>query len=298
MAAKIDPATSLGEVKLKVSNLDRSIEFYRDVVGLQVEVRQGNIARLGAGEDRTLLVLEQVTDAIVTPQRRFSGLYHFAILLPTRVALGVALRRLVASGIRIGQADHLVSEALYISDPEQNGIEIYRDRPRDEWEHDDRGQVKMASDPIDWEGLLALADGQAETAMPTGTIIGHVHLHVGNLAESERFYCGVLGFDMMADYLRPAGALFVSAGGYHHHLGLNTWQGAGAPLPPPNGTGLAWYTIELPDADALAAVIERLKSAGAPVSATEGKDDGKGGCWMASDPTGIAIRLVVRRSGR
>jgi catechol 2,3-dioxygenase len=298
MAAKIDPAISLGEVKLKVSNLDRSVGFYREVVGLQVEVRQGNIARMGAGGNRTLLVLEQVPEAIVTPQRRFSGLYHFAILLPTREALGVALRRLVAGGIRIGQADHLVSEALYISDPDHNGIEIYRDRPRGEWEHDARGQVKMASDPIDWEGLLALADGQVESAMPPETIIGHVHLHVANLAEAERFYCDVLGFDMMADYLRPEGALFVSAGGYHHHLGLNTWQGAGAPLPPSNGTGLAWYTIELSDAEALAAVIERLKSAGASVSAIEAGGGEGGGGWMASDPTGIAIRLVVRGSGK
>jgi catechol 2,3-dioxygenase len=293
MAAKMDPATSLGEVRLKVSHLDRSIAFYRDVVGLQVENRQGDVAYLGAGGDRTLLVLEQVPDAVVTPKGRFSGLYHFAILLPTREALGIALRRLAASGIHIGQADHLVSEALYISDPDQNGIEIYRDRPRDEWEHDARGQVKMATDPIDWEGLLALADGHADTAMPPETIIGHVHLHVANLAEAEKFYCGVLGFDMMADYLRQAGALFVSAGGYHHHLGLNIWQGAGAPLPPPNSTGLAWYTIELPDADAVAAVVERLKSAGSPVSAIE---SGEG--WMASDPTGIAIRLVVRASGK
>jgi catechol 2,3-dioxygenase len=293
MAGKMDPEISLGEVRLKVSNLDRSIAFYRDVVGLQVENRQGDVVRFGAGGDRTLLVLEQVPDAIVTPKGRFSGLYHFAILLPTREALGVALRRLADSGIRIGQADHLVSEALYISDPDQNGIEIYRDRPRGEWEHDARGQVKMATDPIDWEGLLALAAGHADTAMPPETIIGHVHLHVANLAETERFYCEVLGFDMMADYMRQAGALFVSAGGYHHHLGLNTWQGAGAPLPPPNGTGLAWYTIELSDAGALAAVIERLKSAGVPVSPIEG-----GGGWMASDPTGIAIRLVVRASGR
>jgi catechol 2,3-dioxygenase len=292
MSAKMDPAASLGEVRLKVSNLDRSIAFYRGIVGLQVEDRQGDVARLGAGGDRTLLVLEQVPDAIVTPKERFSGLYHFAILVPTREALGVALRRLAAGGIRIGQADHLVSEALYISDPDQNGIEIYRDRPRGEWEHDARGQVKMASDPIDWEGLLALAEGHADAAMPPDTIIGHVHLHVANLADAEKFYCGVLGFDMMADYLRQAGALFVSAGGYHHHLGLNTWQGAGAPLPPANGTGLAWYTIELSDADAMAAVIERLKSAGAPVSAIESD-----GCWMAYDPTGIAIRLVVRASG-
>jgi catechol 2,3-dioxygenase len=293
MAVKIDPATSMGEVKLKVSNLDRSIAFYQDVVGLQVEERQGDTARLGTGGERTLLVLEQVSRAVVTAKGRFSGLYHFAILLPTREALGVALRRLIASGIHIGQADHLVSEALYISDPDQNGIEIYRDRPRSEWQYDARRQVKMATDPIDWEGLLTLVDGQAETAMPAETVIGHVHLHVANLAEAEKFYCEVLGFDLIADYLRQAGALFVSAGGYHHHLGLNTWQGAGAPLPPPNGTGLAWYTIELPGEGVLAEVVERLKGAGTPVSSI---GDGEG--WLASDPTGIPIRLTVQRSGK
>ncbi|MBB3114746.1 catechol 2,3-dioxygenase [Paenibacillus phyllosphaerae] len=277
----------LGEVKLKVTNLERSLQFYENVVGLKLVRQEANAAYLTAADgQRILLVLEEVAGGAVLPRRSVSGLYHFAILVPTRQALGLALRNLIDSGIHIGQADHLVSEALYISDPDNNGIEIYRDRPRYEWPRQENGQVKMASDPIDWEGLLEEAKDFPWSGLPTGTVIGHVHFHVADLERAKAFYCHLLGFEIATDGWREMGALFIAAGGYHHHIGLNIWAGVGAPPAPENAAGLAYFTIKLHDANVLTQVVARLHEAGI---AAEERD----GSWYAQDPFGINIRLTV-----
>ncbi|MDQ2839407.1 MAG: VOC family protein, partial [Actinomycetota bacterium] len=219
----IDPGTEMGTVRLTVCDLDRSRGFYEQVLGLRgTELDNGAIA-LGAGGERPLVELEGNSSAPGL-DRGATGLFHLAILMPTRLDLGFALARLVAARWPLdGASDHLVSEALYLSDPDGNGIEVYRDRPRDEWRQTD-GQLEMATLPLDLQsiaGELKRAQG-AQPAVPPETRIGHVHLQVSELEQSEAFYAGVLGFDVMVRGY--PGALFVSVGGYHHHIGLNTWH--------------------------------------------------------------------------
>lgn len=282
----LHPDIRMGEVKLKVSSLERSIRFYEEVLGFSVFSRSGTSAELGAVGGQTLLLLEEIADAVVVPPNRTAGLYHFAILLPSRRDLGVALRRMVDMGIEIGQADHAVSEALYISDPDQNGIEIYRDRPRDEWTYETNGNVHMVTDPIDWTGLLQEAEGQEWRGLPAETTMGHIHLHVSDLDEARKFYCDQLGFDIMVDGARFMGALFVAAGGYHHHLGLNVWAGRGAPRRPENATGLAYYTVVFPDSDGLQQAVRRLADSDIAVYEEHG-------ATFVEDPSGNLIKLSV-----
>ena len=211
------------------------------MLGFDESVAQGP-ARLAPPGGRVLIELHERKDAIAKP-RRSSGLFHFAILVPSRAALGRSLRRLAEKRWPIsGAADHLVSEALYLDDPDGLGIEIYRDRPTDAWRVAS-GELAMATDPLD---LQAIHDEPgAETpwrGLESGTVMGHVHLHVPHLDTAEAFYCGRIGFEPIVR--RYPGALFVSAGGYHHHLGLNTWAGVGAPPPPENAVGLRSFTIE------------------------------------------------------
>ena len=231
----------IGQVSLTVTNLDRSIAFYRDVLGLRESTRAEGISQLGA-DGRTLVELHEKPGAIPKP-RRSTGLYHFAILVPSRAALGRSLRRLADRRWPLtGAADHLVSEALYLDDPDGLGIEIYRDRPREDWPVRN-GQLQMATDPLDLQGVHDEPGADtAWTGIDDGTVIGHVHLHVAHLDAAEAFYCGRIGFEpMVRGY---PGALFVAAGGYHHHLGLNTWTGIGAPPPPEHAVGLRSFTIE------------------------------------------------------
>lgn len=282
----LHPQTKLGEVKLKVSKLERSIAFYEQVIGLQLLSKEGNIAKLTTDGHNVLLILEEVENAIVVPERRMSGLYHFAILLPSREALAITLQHLVEMNVHIGQADHLVSEALYLSDPDGNGIEIYRDRPRTEWTYDEQGNVNMATIAIDWQGLLALAQGQTWSGLPKDTVIGHVHFHVNNMTNSKQFYIDVLGFKAEADLMRQMGALFVGAGGYHHHMGLNIWAGSNAPIPPSNSTGIDYFTIIVPNLEELSLLKSRLDAAGVAV---ENKD----GALFLKDPNEIGIKLIV-----
>ena len=232
----------IGQVSLTVSNLDRSISFYRDMLGFRESRREGAVAELTAGGERTLVELHEQPNAIPKP-RRSTGLYHFAILVPSRAALGRSLRRLIDRQWPLtGASDHLVSEALYLNDPDGLGIEIYRDRPRVEWRRQN-GQIAMATDPMDVQGVHDEPGADAPWAgLDAGTVIGHVHLHVPHLDAAEAFYCGRIGFEpMVRGY---PGALFVAAGGYHHHLGLNTWTGIGAPPPPADAVGLRSFSIE------------------------------------------------------
>jgi catechol 2,3-dioxygenase len=229
MSYSIHSNTELGEVRLKVSDLERSVQFYREVVGFQILLQQSGIAQLTVDGINPLLSLEEIPNAAIVPRRSSAGLYHFAILVPTREQLGLSLRNLIQSGIHIGQGDHLVSEALYIEDPDHNGIEIYCDRPRSTWKRDTDNNIIMASDPVDTESLLKEAGNKPWTKLSPETIIGHIHLHVQDLPSSKAFYCDILGFVMILDGSKLMGALFISAGGYHHHIGMNIWAGVGAP---------------------------------------------------------------------
>jgi catechol 2,3-dioxygenase len=244
-------------VHLTISELEASVRFYESHVGFTLHRREERTAWLGAG-GADLLVLSQSESA---PRvRGATGLYHFAILVPSRGDLARALRRLVETETAIqGAADHGVSEALYLADPDGNGIEIYRDRAREQWPYAG-GQLRMGADPLDLDTLLDEGRGGNGGGLAPGTVIGHVHLHVARLDEAERFYVGVLGFDLMQRY--GPSALFVAAGGYHHHIGLNTWAGVGAPPPPAGAIGLRHFDVQLPSGTARAGLEHRLGAAG------------------------------------
>jgi catechol 2,3-dioxygenase len=232
----------IGQVTLTVRDLDRSLSFYRDVLGFAELSRQGETVILGTAGGRALLELHENKSAVPKP-RHSSGLFHFAILVSSRAALGRSLRRLSEQRWPLsGASDHLVSEALYLNDPDGLGIEIYRDRPRGEWPVVN-GQLMMATDPLDLQSIIEGPGADAPWAgLDAATVIGHVHLHVPHLDSAEAFYCRRIGFEpTVRGY---PGALFVAAGGYHHHLGLNTWMGLGAPPPPQHAVGLRAFTIE------------------------------------------------------
>ena len=281
----IDPATTLGAVALTVSDLDAQAAFYREAIGLR-EIRRGrDTVELGAPESDTALVTLVGRPEAPPRLRRTTGLFHLALLVPDRAELARSLQRVTAAGHRFtGAADHLVSEALYLDDPEGNGIELYRDRPREEWSYDD-GRLGMGTLPLDLEGVLASAPaGDPGKGMPAGTRIGHVHLQVASIPDAEAFYVDALGFE--ATVRGYPGALFVSAGGYHHHLGLNTWAGARAPAPAPGSRGLRSFTIVLPDDAALATMLAAVAVAGLEV----GEDRGRA---VVTDPSGNRAVLTT-----
>ncbi|MGN6872917.1 MAG: VOC family protein [Solirubrobacteraceae bacterium] len=284
-AASIDPATALGPVRLTVSDVDRSRAFYERAIGLRAtELDDGTIG-LGVPGGPALVELRGDSSA-PRLNRRAPGLYHLAILLPTRLDLAFALARLVQAQWPLdGASDHLVSEALYLSDPDDNGIEIYRDRPRAEWRYEG-DQLQMSTLPLDLNDLVGQLRGATElqTEVPAGTRIGHVHLQVAELAEAEAFYHGVLGFDVVVRGY--PGALFVSAGGYHHHIGLNTWHSAGTAPAPSGSVGLRSFTVELPHERELAAVLGRIEAAGLPTSR-------EAGGVLVRDPWGTGVVLTA-----
>lgn len=284
---QIPATTHLGEVSLRISNLERSIQFYTQVVGLKLLERKDSVATFTVDGQHSLLRLEEIPNAVTMPERSSAGLYHFAILLPDRKSLGLALRNLAASGIEIGQGDHLVSEALYISDPDLNGIEIYVDRPRDTWRRDADNNYIMGTDPVDVQGLFDLSANETWTGLPVGTVIGHVHFHVRSLEESRRFYHGILGFDIVGNFANMS-ALFISAGGYHHHIGLNIWAGSGAPVNPSDATGIEYFTIVYSSEAERNQAVEQLREAGATL--TQQND-----AWFTVDPQQIHIRLTVEK---
>lgn len=284
-AATLPQTLEIGRVQLRVSNLERSLAFYQNVVGLKVLRQSGREAEMTADGQHVLLVLRKIKNARVLRRNSAAGLYHFAILVPDRPSLGLVLRNLIDSGIHIGQGDHLVSEALYIQDPDNNGIELYRDRPQDTWKHEANGDVVMTTDPVDVDGLLAASEGLSWTGLPAGTVIGHVHFHVGDLGEAKRFYVDTLGFEQTAQY--GDAAMFISAGGYHHHMGLNIWAGQGAPAAPADAAGIDYFTLLLPSIQERDAVAERVRSAGYRV-------DEAGGIVTVTDPWNIGIKLLVK----
>jgi catechol 2,3-dioxygenase len=283
VASRIDPDTSVGTVRLTVTDLDRSRAFYERAVGLRpTELDDGTLA-LGAAGERPLIELRG-DSAARGLNRRAPGLYHLAVLVPTRLDLAFALARIAEARYPLdGASDHLVSEALYLSDPDGNGIEIYRDRPRAEWPRAG-DQLQMSTLPLDLDDVIGelRAATELQASVPSGTKIGHVHLQVSDLSEAERFYNGVLGFDVIVRGY--PGALFVSAGGYHHHIGLNTWHSAGAAPAPEGSVGLRSFEIELPDEPALEAVLARLDAASIPSTR---QCDGV----LARDPFGNGVVL-------
>lgn len=284
----IHPDTSMGAVSLTVRDLDRSEAFYRDVLGFKPLPRMGDTLSLTANGKTPLLELRGDASAKPRP-RHTTGLYHFAVLMPSRWDLARSLQRLADVGYPIqGGTDHLVSEAIYLSDPDGNGIELYRDRPREGWELINK-EIHMESDPLDFNGILGELKDEppAWDGLAADTRMGHVHLNVADLAETEHFYHGLLGFEVMMR--RATGALFISAGGYHHHLGLNTWDGAGAPPPPPGTVGLLEYRIVLPDIKELGNVAGRVKEAGI---AAEEVDEG----FLIRDPSQNGILLTHREA--
>jgi catechol 2,3-dioxygenase len=269
-------------VRLQVADLDRSLAFYERVLGFRVISRTSQSLTLGPhGDDREIVELRQYASARPVPQRGLLGLYHFAILLPDRAALGRFVAHLAEIGARPGMSDHAVSEAIYLSDPDGLGIEVYADRPRDAWRYDER-QIYMTTDRLDAEDVVRAAKGERWTGMPAGTVLGHVHLYVDNIDEAAAFYHEALGFDKVV-WSYP-GALFLSAGGYHHHLGTNTWA-AGAPRASDNDARLLEWEIIVPTGAAADGAAASLKSAGYAVS-----PDGK--TWQTADPWGTALRLV------
>lgn len=282
----IHPDTTIGAVTLVVTDLARSLDYYQQNIGLQLHRRNDGQAALGAG-GRDLLILHEQPGARPV-QRGRTGLYHFALLVPSRKELARTLRHLIDTRTPLGGAsDHAVSEALYLSDPDGHGIEIYRDRPRAEWEFPG-GTLRMTVDPFQFESVLKELDGNEPPwdGLAPGATMGHIHLHVAHIPATEHFYRDVLGFDLMVRY--GDAASFLAAGGYHHHLGVNTWAGVGAPPPPDDAARLGWYEVRLPDDAALDAVVERTRRAGLALESIDGG-------WAVRDPAWNLVHLVAAR---
>jgi catechol 2,3-dioxygenase len=277
-----EPITFVGQVNLKVQNLERSLAFYKEVIGFKVLAQTDRSANLTADGKTVLLSIEQPNN-VVPKQGRTTGLYHYALLLPKRSDLAKIVRHFLEIGLQFGSSDHLVSEALYLSDPDGNGIEIYIDRDPSEWVWEN-GKVDMAVDPLNFPDLLTEGKQQSWKGLPAGTVMGHIHLHVSELKKTEEFYIKGLGFEVVNRY--GAQALFISDGKYHHHIGLNTWNGVGAPTPAPNSVGLESFTLILANEEKRNELIAQLKNIGASV--TEEK-----GSFVTTDPSGNRIYLQV-----
>lgn len=280
MGALLPGDTHIGLVSLTVADLGRSVDFYQNSLGLALLDKAGGVARLGAG-DTAWLELVEVAGA--TRPRKSTGLYHFAVLLTGRVELAQTLRRLALRSAPFqGAADHGVSEAIYLHDPDGTGIEIYRDRDPADWPRDADGALEMTTDPLDLDALIdELQDLPEDWAgMAAGTRVGHVHLHVANLPRAELFYSGTVGLDLVQRY--GPSAAFLSAGGYHHHVGINTWNGTNAPTPPDGSAGLRYFEVVVPDETARAALVARLDPA-----SVEQRD----GRVFTRDPSGNGILI-------
>jgi catechol 2,3-dioxygenase len=278
---RLPDATRLGGVTLQVADLARSKDYYANVLGMRAIEASATHALMGAeGSDAPLVRLHERKGARTVPRRGLLGLFHFAILLPDRPALGRFLQHLADLGEQPGMSDHLVSEAIYLQDPDNLGIEVYADRPRAGWKRA-MGQLEMATIPLDVPDVLAAAGGQKWTGMPKGTTMGHVHLHVGDIDRASAFYHEALGFDKIV-WTYP-GALFLSAGGYHHHLGTNTWA-RGAPSAGPEDAKLLEWEILVPTEGDVDGVAGSLKSSGCRV-----ERQGEG--IVAADPWATQLRV-------
>jgi catechol 2,3-dioxygenase len=281
---RLPDATHIGRVKLQVSDLERSVKYYTDVIGFRVLDRRSAGAMLGAhGDETVLLELYEKKGVRPVARRGLLGLFHFAILLPDRRALGRFLQHLASIGASPGMSDHYVSEAIYLQDPDNLGIEVYADRPRSQW-REEQGQLAMTTVPLDVPSVLAAAGGEQWTGAPAGTTIGHVHLHVGDIDQASAFYHEAVGLDKTV--WNYPGALFLSAGGYHHHLGTNTWA-RGAPSAGPDDARLLEWELVVPaagDVDAAAANLVRARQT----------VDRSGQGAVVRDPWGTQLRIISR----
>ena len=274
-------------VTLKVSDLEKSLLFYKEVIGFSIASKDKKKAALRAGAGEAFLFIEEL-DQVEPKTMRTTGLYHFAILVPSREQLGVILNHLLETGYPLqGASDHNVSEAIYLADPDGNGIEIYRDRNSTDWEWDGEF-VSMDTAYMDTKGVLAASSNRPWNGLTEGTILGHIHLHVAELEETVDFYVKGLGFNIVQKY--GSQAFFLSTGRYHHHIGLNVWNGIGASVPKTNQVGLAYYELNIPSQEKLEEIKQRLTVLGATI--TEEEDT----CYTA-DPSGNRIRLVTTSNG-
>jgi catechol 2,3-dioxygenase len=281
--ARLPSTLRLGAVHLTISDLDRSVAFYEDAIGLGLHSREGGVAAMGAGEEDLLVLYEQPE---AWRPAHHAGLYHYALLFPSREELARAALRMAATKTPIqGASDHGTHEAIYLPDPDGNGIELAADRPRKRWPK----PLNYAGGPhpLDLDGLLAgVAGEEPRRETGPGLAVGHVHLHVGDLDRGVGFYCDVLGFELMT--FMPGAAAFVSAGGYHHHLGFNIWRGYGVPPAPADRVGLRHWSVVLDDPEEVAAVHERVRAASI---ATEDREGG----FLVRDPWGIAVLFVTSK---
>jgi catechol 2,3-dioxygenase len=280
MTSKLTTTTPHGYTHLSVKDLNRSLTFYRDALGLQVLEQDSDSAALGAGQTK-LLMLTKIPDA-VRPGRS-TGLYHVALRLPSRAGLAAFVNHLIESQTPVqGVSDHKVSEAIYLPDPEGNGIEVYHDRPAEDW-YDASGDLILTTQPLDLDSVLAElpTENNAWQEMPAGTVVGHIHLHVAELEATRHFYGDLLGMDLVTEY--GDSALFFSWDGYHHHVGANIWNGKGAPTPPPNAVGLRYFTLEL-EQERLDEIRARLKADGIEI-------EQKHGGLFVHDPAGNGMVL-------
>ena len=281
--ARLPESTRLGPVRLQVADLDRSREYYEGVLGLRTLAEDGEGVSLGpVGAHRVLVELVPRAGATAADSRPHWGLYHFAILLPDRASLGRFVAHLGERGVRAGAGDHLVSEAFYLRDPDGLGIEVYADRPRSTWQRLGR-ELMLATDAVDVRDVVRAGNGQPWTGMPADTVMGHVHLHVGDVEQAGAFYGDTMGFDRIT--WRYPGALFLGAGGYHHHVGTNTWAGPRATAPRADEAQLLAWTMELPDEDAVTALARNLEAGGYQTSSQDT------GGFHVRDPWGTTLRV-------
>lgn len=279
---------SIGKIELFIADLQHSLKFYQDALGFQLLNQIEHQAVLGAGKSG-LVVLNEIPGARKVNQT--TGLYHFAVLLPDRISLARLLYAMAEKEVEIqGAADHGVSEALYLEDPDGNGIELYADRRKHEWPRDDIGKLQMGTEELDIDDLLLELRGKLEPwqGLPQATTIGHIHLRVSDLAATEHFYREIMGFELTQRY--GSGALFFSSAGYHHHVGANTWGSAGAPPPPSDASGLRWFELIIHDLADYDALRHRLQDAGI---ASETTSTGQ----LIRDPSQNAILLIPGRAG-
>ncbi|MGX7139909.1 VOC family protein [Facklamia languida] len=276
------PATYVGEVLLRVSNLSESIRFYEGVIGLTLKEESPSQASFTTnGKDTLLTIIEP--EGIQAKKEQTTGLYHFALLLPTRADLAQVVRHFVQEEIRFASGDHLVSEAIYLSDPDGNGIEIYADRDPAKWEWHN-GEVAMTTERVDLEDLLQEETTDAWQGLPEDTVMGHIHLQVNNLEESEKFYIEGLGFSVVSHY--GISALFISTHKYHHHIALNTWAGRHLRHAEESETGIESYIILFPSEEVRNEKIAQLKKIGAAIHEENGN-------YYTYDPSQIKIILKI-----
>ncbi|MDR7870732.1 MAG: VOC family protein [Tissierellaceae bacterium] len=277
------PNLFVNEIVLKVTDIDRSIDFYTKIMGFSILKKNGKDATLTADGFNPILTLIEPEDVIPKVPKR-TGLYHFAVLLPSRYDLGLFLKNIRDEWYPIiGGADHGVSEAIYLEDPDDNGIEVYRDVAESEWDRSG-DRINMVTEPLNYDELIAESGEDKWDKTPLDTIIGHIHLHVGDLDKARRFYCDGLGFDLTME--AGSSAIFLSTGGYHHHIGLNVWNGRNADPLPDNSVGMKYYTLQFPDKRSREEIINNLENLGYEVI----KDDKD---TFTKDPSSNLIKLKV-----